>query len=129
MSPPISAQVLVAEDNPSVRDFVVRALKGAGHQVTAVSDGLAAVQVLQRERFDVLVTDIAMPGMDGIALSLKAVEDDPRLRVVMISGYAHERLRAHNMDALAHRVIAKPFSLQEICDAVREALALPPAPV
>ena len=73
-----------------------------------------------------LVTDIVMPNVDGIALALKAVRLFPDLRIVMISGYAQERMRAHNLDALVHRIIAKPFSLEEICGAVKDALSLPP---
>jgi two-component system, cell cycle response regulator CpdR len=123
------ARVLVAEDNPAVREFVVRALGSVGYQVTQVVDGQQALDVLSKERFDVLVTDIVMPNVDGIALALKAVRLFPDLRIVMISGYAQERMRAHNLDALVHRVIAKPFSIEEIAGAVKDALTLPPGPV
>ncbi len=122
---PAGPSVLVAEDNPSVREFVVRSLAGAGYQVTQVADGQQALDVLAREKFAILVTDIVMPNVDGIALALKAVRLFPDLRIVMISGYAQERMRAHNLDALVHRVIAKPFSMEEICAAVKDALAMP----
>lgn len=122
-------RILVAEDNPSVREFVVRSLTGAGYHVTAVADGQQALDVLVHESFSVLVTDIVMPNVDGIALALKAVRLFPDLRIVMISGYAQERMRAHNLDALVHRVIAKPFSMEEICEAVKDALNLPPSAV
>ncbi|NBO19875.1 MAG: response regulator [Proteobacteria bacterium] len=122
-----AASVLVAEDNPAVREFIVRSLQSAGYTVMAVADGQQALDVLGREKHDVLVTDIVMPNMDGIALALKAVRLYPDLRIVMISGYAQERMRAHNLDALVHRIIAKPFSLEEICEAVKDALALPTA--
>jgi two-component system cell cycle response regulator CpdR len=121
-----SVRVLVAEDNPSVRDFITRSLASAGHKVVSVADGQQALDTLAREKFDVLVTDIVMPNVDGIALALKAVRLFPDLRIVMISGYAQERMRAHNLDTLVHRIIAKPFSLEEICGAVKDALALPP---
>ena len=121
----VQARVLVAEDEPSVREFVVRALSRVGHTVTAVNDGQQALDALSKSQFDVLVTDIVMPNVDGIALALKATTDDPNLRVVMISGYAQERLRAHNLDYLVHRVIAKPFSIPDLCDAVSDALAHP----
>lgn len=124
-----SARVLVAEDNPAVREFIVRSLVSANHKPVAVSDGQQALDVLANEKFDVLVTDIVMPNVDGIALALKAVRLFPDLRIVMISGYAQERMRAHNLDALVHRIIAKPFSLEEICSAVKDAIALPPGPV
>ena len=122
-------QVLVAEDNPAVREFIVRSLVSAGHNVTAVADGQQALDALAKEKFKVLVTDIVMPNVDGIALALKAVRQFPDLRIIMISGYAQERMRAHNLDALVHRIIAKPFSLEEICAAVKDSLSLPTGPV
>lgn len=120
-----SVRILVAEDNPAVREFIVRALQSSGAHLVAVADGQQALDALAKERFDVLVTDIVMPNVDGIALALKATRQFPDLRVVMISGYAQERMRAHNLDALVHRIIAKPFSLEEICEAVQDVLALP----
>ena len=127
--PGATARVLVAEDNPAVREFITRSLSAAGYRVTAVADGQQALDALARETFDVLVTDIVMPNVDGIALALKAVRQFPDLRIVMISGYAQERMRAHNLDALVHRIIAKPFSLEEICGAVKDAIALPPGAI
>lgn len=115
-------RILIAEDNPAVREFITRALAGAGHEVVATVDGQQALDQLTRETFDVLVTDIVMPNVDGIALALKATSLHPDLRIVMISGYAQERMRAHNIDALVHRIIAKPFSIAEICDAVKDAM-------
>lgn len=122
-------RVLVAEDNPAVREFIVRSLTSVGYQITAVSDGQMALDALSKENFKVLVTDIVMPNVDGIALALKAVRLFPDLRIIMISGYAQERMRAHNLDALVHRIIAKPFSLEEICAAVKESVDLPPGTV
>ncbi|MCC6467904.1 MAG: response regulator [Alphaproteobacteria bacterium] len=117
------ARILLAEDDPAVREFVRRALTHSGHEVTAVDDGLGAVEALSRAEFDLLVTDIVMPGMDGIALALKASKDHPHLPILMMTGYAAERQRAHNLDALIHKVIAKPFTLREICNFVAETLA------
>lgn len=121
-----AARVLVAEDNPAVREFIVRSLASDGYNVAAVADGQMALDKLAEEKFNVLVTDIVMPNVDGIALALKAVRLYPDLRIVMISGYAQERMRAHNLDALVHRIIAKPFSLEEICAAVKESMNIPP---
>ena len=70
--PETGVRVLVAEDNPSVRDFITRSLASAGHKVASVGDGQQALDALAREKFDVLVTDIVMPNVDGIALALKA---------------------------------------------------------
>ena len=108
-----------------MREFIVRSLATVGYKAIPVADGQQALDILGREKFDVLITDIVMPNVDGIALALKAVRLFPDLRIVMISGYAQERMRAHNLDALVHRIIAKPFSLEEICQAVKEAIALP----
>ncbi|MBI3418713.1 MAG: response regulator [Proteobacteria bacterium] len=119
---PQKLRVLVAEDNPAVREFIMRALAGVGHEVTTVADGRQALDELSKSGFDVLVTDIVMPNVDGIALALKATSLHADLRIVMISGYAQERMRAHNIEALVHRIIAKPFSINEICDAVRDAM-------
>lgn len=117
------ARVLVAEDDGAVRAFVVRALTHAGHAATAVPDGPAALAALAAAEFELLLTDIVMPGLDGIALALKVGKERPAMRILLMTGFAAERQRAHNLEALIHKVIAKPFSLAEICDAVDEALA------
>jgi CheY-like chemotaxis protein len=120
------ARILLAEDDNAVSAFVTRALKLRGHDVVAVGDGLAALDVLDGGApFDLLLTDIVMPGMDGIALALKVSRDRPGMKILMMSGYAHERQRAHNLESLIHKVLPKPFSLDEICKAVEEALAMP----
>jgi two-component system cell cycle response regulator CpdR len=116
------AKILVAEDDSAVSAFVNRALTHAGHAVTAVPDGLAALDRLAGDSFDLLLTDIVMPGLDGIALALKASKDYPDMRILLMTGFAAERQRAHNLEALIHRVIAKPFTLDEICAAVDDAL-------
>ena len=78
---PIKLSILVAEDNPAVREFIARALTGAGHDVTPVADGKLALEELAKTRFDVLVTDIVMPNVDGIALALAAAGHVPSGRV------------------------------------------------
>ncbi|SLN26529.1 response regulator [Oceanibacterium hippocampi] len=121
------ARILVADDEETVREFVTRALRYRGHEVGQAIDGASALEALQREPFDLLLTDIVMPVMDGIALALKVSRDYPAMRILMMTGYANERQRAHNLDALIHDVILKPFSLDEICAKVDEALAVPHA--
>ncbi len=116
------ARILVAEDEAPVREFVVRALEHAGHEVTSVGDGQRAVETLVTAQFDLLVTDIVMPEMDGITLALKVSKDRPNMPILMMTGYAAERQRAHNLEALIHKVISKPFSLADLLEAVDEAL-------
>jgi two-component system cell cycle response regulator CpdR len=103
----------------------VRALAQEGHEVVAAADGAAALDELTRDggRFELLLTDIRMPVMDGVALALAAARDHPDLTIVLMTGFADQRERAHGLDALIHDVITKPFSIADIKLAVGEALA------
>jgi len=116
------ASILIAEDDKAVREFVSRALRQDGHETVAVGDGQQALAALGERSFDMLLADIVMPQMDGIALALKAAKDYPDLPVLLMTGYAAERQRAHNLDALIYDVISKPFTLKDICAAVRRVL-------
>jgi CheY-like chemotaxis protein len=116
------ASILVAEDDQAVRDFVSRALAYYGHNVTTVADGSAALAALAERRFDLMLTDIVMPGMDGIALAAQATRDNPQMSVLMMTGFASEGQRAQASHNAVERVISKPFSLKDICSAVEEAL-------
>ena len=116
------AKILIAEDDMAVREFVSRALTNSGHKVTAADDGVRALEALATDSFDLLLSDIVMPEMDGIALALKVSKDWPDLPILLMTGYAAERQRAHNLDALIYDVIPKPFTLQQICDAAEKVL-------
>ena len=85
----------------------------------ALSPALAA---LARSRFDLLLTDIVMPVLDGIALALKASSEHRDLTILMMTGYAHERQRAHDLDVLVHRVLTKPFTVDQFRTAIRDVL-------
>jgi two-component system cell cycle response regulator CpdR len=115
-------RILIAEDDTAVREFVRRALEHGGHQVHTAHDGLDALDALSEGDYDLLITDIVMPGLDGIALALKVAKEHPQMAILMMTGYAAERQRAHNLDVLIHQVVAKPFSLREICDAAESAM-------
>jgi CheY-like chemotaxis protein len=119
------ARILIAEDEEPVRALVVRALTGDGHEMVAAADGAEALDVLQREggRFDLLLTDIKMPVMDGLELALSAARDFPALPVILMTGYADQRERAFGLEALVRDVIAKPFALAELRLSVAAALA------
>jgi CheY-like chemotaxis protein len=118
------ARILIAEDEDALRDLVARALTEEGHDVTASADGAQALDLLGGtvDPFDLLLTDIKMPVMDGIALALAAARDRPELPILLMTGYADQRERAHGLDALIHEVVAKPFSLAELKSAVAGAL-------
>jgi len=121
------ARILLAEDDKAVQSFVSRALAHRGHAVEAADDGLRALEALSEADFDLLITDIVMPGLDGIALALKVARDRPNLPVLMMTGYSAERQRAHNLEELICRVITKPFSLEQICKAAEAVLSEGPA--
>jgi len=119
------ARILIAEDEEALRGFIARALMQDGHAVTTANDGAEALDLLARERgaFELLLTDIRMPVMDGIALALAAARDHPKVTILLMTGFADQRERAHGLDALIHDVITKPFSLGTIREAVNDALA------
>jgi two-component system, cell cycle response regulator CpdR len=119
------ARILIAEDEEGIRSLVARALSQDGHMVTTANDGAEALDLLAREQgaFELLLTDIRMPIMDGIALALAAARDHPNVAILLMTGYADQRERASGLDALIHDVITKPFSLATIRTAVRDAIA------
>lgn len=117
-------RVLIADDEDSMRSLVARAIAMDGHETVTAQDGAEALDILTREdgAFDLLLTDIQMPVMDGIALSLSAARDFPRLTVLLMTGFADQRERASNLNAIVHDVITKPFSVADIRTAVADAL-------
>jgi two-component system, cell cycle response regulator CpdR len=120
------ARILIAEDEESLRALCARALTTEGHEVKTAGDGKAALDLLVGEegRFDLLLTDVRMPVMDGIALALNAARERPELAILLMTGYADQRERAHDIDPLIHDVIPKPFSVAELRAAVQEALTV-----
>jgi CheY-like chemotaxis protein len=118
-------RVLIADDEDSVRALVARAIAMDGHNVVTAEDGAEALEILERERgaFDLLLTDIQMPIMDGIALALAAARDFPDLTILLMTGFADQRERASGLNAIVHDVVTKPFSVNDIRAAVAAALA------
>ncbi|TYO63560.1 response regulator [Bradyrhizobium hipponense] len=118
-------KVLIADDEESMRTLVARAIAMDGHETATAQDGAEALEILTREdgAFDLLLTDIQMPVMDGIALALSAARDFPNLTILLMTGYADQRERASNLNALVHDVVTKPFSVADIRTAVADALA------
>jgi two-component system, cell cycle response regulator CpdR len=119
------SRVLIADDEDSMRQLVARAIAMDGHETVTAQDGAEALEILSREdgAFDLLLTDIQMPVMDGIALALSAARDFPDLIILLMTGFADQRERASNLSAIAHDVITKPFSVADIRTAVADALA------
>lgn len=117
------AKILVAEDDPAVREFVARALQHVGHHVTAVDDGTQALERMGIDHFDLLITDVKMPGIDGITLSHRVAHARPSVSILVMTGYAEEQQRAAVLNGTVRQVIIKPFTLKQICAAANEALA------
>lgn len=125
------ARILLAEDDDNVRAFVSRALLHAGHEVMEAEDGGLASEVMASEqgRFDLLLSDIKMPVMDGIALALGVAASHPEVTIVLMTGFADQRERAHGLDALIYDVIPKPFSLTALMEKVDDALVGKPVEI
>lgn len=125
------ARILVAEDDDNVRSFVARALQMHGHTVFEASDGGLAAEIANEcdGDFDLLLSDIKMPVMDGIALALTMSAQYPDLTIMLMTGFADQRERAHGLDALIYDVVNKPFSLAQLIEKVDDALLGRPAEI
>ena len=101
-------KILIADDEDSMRQLVARAIAMDGHEIVTAQDGAEALEILTREdgAFDLLLTDIQMPVMDGIALALSAARDFPDLTILLMTGFADQRERASNLNALVHDVVS-----------------------
>jgi len=106
-------RILLAEDDESMRLYLGRALERVGYHVTSVDRGTAAVPLIEAERFDLLLTDIVMPEMDGIELAQKAATIAPEMRVMFITGFAAVALKAGKKTPDA-KVLSKPFHLRDL---------------
>lgn len=112
------ATILLAEDDNSMREFLAKALRRAGHNVVAVSDGVDALAQLADVEYDLLLADVVMPGMDGIEVARRATKKQPGLRVMFITGFAAVALRAREQSPKNARVLSKPFHLRDLVDQV-----------
>ncbi|MGA0604147.1 cell cycle two-component system response regulator CpdR [Caulobacter sp. KR2-114] len=115
-------RILLAEDDDSLRGFLSRALERAGYEVTACADGDEAAAVLD-ERWDLLLTDIVMPGMDGIEVARLAAARQPGLRIMFITGFAAVALSAGDRAPAGAKVLSKPIHLREIVAEVDRMMA------
>jgi len=109
--PPI--RILLAEDEDAMRTYLARALENAGYQVVAVDRGTEALPWLEREHFDLLLSDIVMPEMDGIELAQRCNELSPATKVMFITGFAAVTLKASREQPRA-KVLSKPFHLKDL---------------
>ncbi len=116
-------RILLAEDDESMRGFLVKALQKANYDVVAFENGADAYERLKREPFTLLLTDIVMPKMDGIELARRASELDPELKIMFITGFAAVVLNSDNQPPKDARVLSKPFHLKDLVREVDRLLA------
>jgi two-component system, cell cycle response regulator CpdR len=117
------ARILLAEDDDSVRVFLARALRRAGHEVCDMPDGRTALAWIAEHPVDLLLADVVMPGVDGIELARRAGDMWPHLRIIFITGFAAVALRAAETMPRETTVLAKPFHLRRIVDEIERLLA------
>ena len=118
-----SSKILLAEDDDDMRRFLVRALENAGHAVVAFDNGLSAYHRLREEPFELLLTDIVMPEMDGIELARRATQLDPDIKVMFITGFAAVALNPDSQTPKDAKILSKPFHLRELVTEVDKLLA------
>ncbi|CDX34375.1 Response regulator receiver [Mesorhizobium sp. SOD10] len=119
------AKLLIVEDDESVRTLAARALERDGHNVTVATDGAQGLVMIRQARggYDLVVSDIRMPEMDGIEMATAAAREFPTMRIMLMTGYADQRERAEELDGIILDVVQKPFTLAEIRARVGKALS------
>ena len=117
------ARILLAEDDDDMRRFLVRALERAGHDVTSFAEGASAYEEVKQASFDLLLTDIVMPEMDGIELARRAAELDPSLKIMFITGFAAVALNPDSRAPKDAKVLSKPFHLKDLVSEVERMVA------
>ena len=113
MTNSIGLRILLAEDEEAMRTYLARALENAGYEVVSVDRGTAAAPLLESQQFDLLLSDIVMPEMDGIELAQICSEVSPQTKVMFITGFAAVSLRASKEQPQA-KVLSKPFHLRDL---------------
>lgn len=106
-------RILLAEDEDAMRGYLGRALEKAGYEVVSVDRGTEAIPHLESQHFDLLLSDIVMPEMDGIELAQRCNEISPKTKVMFITGFAAVTLKAGREQPTA-KVLSKPFHLRDL---------------
>ena len=114
----MSAKILVVDDEQFVRDLLVKILARKGHQVRGAADAQAALDALARETFDLVLTDVVMPGIDGFELLRRVKGAWPGMKVVVLTGYARRQSISDFLLYGADEYLAKPFQVHELLAAV-----------
>jgi CheY-like chemotaxis protein len=118
---PVPVRILVVDDDAAIGDVCAELIRDLGYEVDVVADAVEALARLRNERFDAVVTDIVLPGMDGWQLIAAAIHEQPMLRLVAMTGAGDEEDRERAL-ALGVPMLQKPFTRVELRDALQEAL-------
>ncbi len=112
------ANIIIAEDDMPMRAVMTRLLENAGHKVWPVSDGTEAAEALNSKKCDLLLTDIVMPGLDGMQLARLAWANNPDVKVMFVSGFASVAKQDKDYPKERACLISKPFNLRELVSEV-----------
>ncbi len=114
-------RVLIVDDEKAARYGMVKALRPEGYRISEAEDALSALTLITQQSYDVIVSDVTMPGMNGIDLLRKVREHHPHARVIIITAHGSERLAVEAMKAGAFDYLAKPFEIDDLRAIVRHA--------
>lgn len=120
-------RILIAEDDDAVRGFLEMALQKAGYEAVSVPDGATALRIAQEHAYDLLLADIVMPGMDGIALSREIKKVSPETQIMFITGFAAVAMNEARASGVGEMILAKPFHLRDLVSRVEQLLGKSPS--
>ncbi|MGD1075640.1 MAG: response regulator [Thermodesulfovibrionales bacterium] len=115
-------RILVIDDEEIVRISCQKCLTPEGYEVDVASNGIEGMQMVQTTKYDLVLTDLKMPEMDGMEVIMKAKESQPGTRVIMMTGYSTVEHAVKAMRLGAYNFIEKPFTPDTLITAVKEAL-------
>ena len=115
-------RILVVDDSKECREICLRVLRKEGYDVQSVGNGKKALDELETTRFDLIITDLKMPEMDGLSLLKKVKEIDPKIFVIVMTGYPREESKTQAIELGASGYLAKPLDVSELVSAVKSCL-------
>lgn len=122
------ANIIIAEDDMPMRAVMTRLLESAGHKVWPVADGHEAAAALKKHKCELLLTDIVMPGIDGMQLAKLAWENNPEVKVMFVSGFAQVARQDKEYPKAKASLLSKPFNLRELVNEVNRVTGTEPPP-
>lgn len=122
----MASRILVVDDEPYIRDLVRENLRSRSHVVAVAANGVEALDLLSRERFDILVTDVVMPGMGGLDLVKRAKRSHPQMRVIVLTAFPRQSDISDFLLQGADEFLPKPFRANDLFAAIRKVEQMTP---